>query len=178
MQLRLITALLLISSLSACSSTTRGQIPIETSLPTIEPTVTNLPVTPTPELKATPTSQPTRPVLKPPDQPTEKVDAEFDPSVGQWEGVPIIEGASEGKPAGLGYIYTVDIAIEKAEQFYLDKMEADGWSLVKRQANDRSLFGGPFISMDFERKHESFNIMLIFSTNDRYTMVMLTKYHP
>jgi hypothetical protein len=92
-----------------------------------------------------------------------------------WEGIPVIPGANEGEPAGFVYIYSVNVTVDEAEQFYMDAMETDGWALSNRQTSETSMFGGPATILDFVRGDEAANIMLIFSSTVNFTMVMLTK---
>lgn len=164
MQTQFITILLLAAVLSACSSVTQTPLPTETLQPTIEPTFTKLPPTRTPQPENTPTIAPI---------------PETNPSMGtpipDWEGIPVISGANEGQTAGFSYVYSVNVTIEEAEKFYMEEVKSDGWTLSNRQTSATSMFGGPSIILDFQLGNEAVNIMLIFSTNDNYTMVMLTK---
>jgi len=161
---RFVIALLLVLILSACSSATQAPLPAETLQPAIEPTFMEMPPTFTPEPESTPTFMPTT-----------ETDSNMGTPIPDWEGIPVIPGANEGQPAGLGYLYSVNVTIEEAEQFYTEKMEADGWSLSNRQTSETSMFGGPATILDFQRNNEAVNVMLIFSTNENYTMVMLTQ---
>jgi len=92
-----------------------------------------------------------------------------------WEDIPVIPGANEGEPAGFGYIYSVNVTVAEDEQFYMAAMDADGWTLSNRQTSETSMFGGPATILDYVRDGEAVNIMLIFSSTDNFTMVMLTK---
>ena len=164
MKTRFVAIILLALFISACSSATQAPLPTETLQPTIEPTFTSLPPTFTPEPKNTPTFTP-----------TSEVNSSMGTPIPNWEGLPVIPNANEGKPAGFGYVYSVNVTVEEAEQFYMEKMVADGWVLSNRQTSETSMFGGPATILDFQRDNEAVNVMLIFSTNDNYTMVMLTK---
>jgi len=83
-------------------------------------------------------------------------------------------GAIEGKPAGLSYVYAVKVSISEAEDYYTKQMSVNGWTLANREASETSMFGGPSVVMDFTLDSKEANIMLIFSTKENYTMVMLT----
>jgi hypothetical protein len=83
-------------------------------------------------------------------------------------------GAIEGTPAGFSYVYAVRVPIAEVEAYYLAQMSADGWELTSHLSSETSMFGGPSIMLDFARNEEQVNIMLIFSTEENYTMVTLT----
>jgi hypothetical protein len=183
MHTRFVTTILFVLILSACAPSAQVSLPTQTSQPVIAPTVTALPATSTPTLLPTKTSQPTiTPTFtelpatstpKPSVTPTLKSD--MGTLVPNWQGIPVIPGANQGKPAGPSYTFSVNITIEEAEKFYTKQMGADGWILSNRQTSTTSLFGGPSTALDFQRGNEAVNIMLIFSTNDNYTMVILTQ---
>ena len=161
---RIIIAMLLVLVLSACSSAIQAPLTTETPQPTVTLTFTAVPPTSTPEPQNTATLTPT-------------IGTESDmgtPASG-WEGIPVIPGANEGEPAGFGYLYSVNVTVDEAEQFYMEAMESDGWTLSNRQTSETSMFGGSATILDFERDGEAVNIMLIFSSTDGFTMVMLTK---
>ncbi len=159
MKTRFIAITLFALIISACSSATQAPVPTATLTPTIEPTFTKIPATftPTPENTSTPEAN---------------SNTETDSS--DWEGLPIMPEAENGEPAGLGYLYSANVTVEVAEKFYLEQMELDGWTLSNRQTSETSMFGGPATILDFQRNNEAVNIMLIFSTNDNYTMVLLS----
>jgi hypothetical protein len=167
MRTRSVTTILLALIISACSSATQAPLPTETLQPTIEPTFTQLPPTSTPEPKITPTFTP-----------TSETNKSMGTPIPDWEGIPVIPGANEGEPAGFGYIYSVNVTVEEAEKFYMEKMESDGWTLSNRQTSETSIFGGPSTILDFQRDNEEVNVMLIFSATDNFTMVMLTQVKP
>jgi len=95
--------------------------------------------------------------------------------VPDWKGLPVIPGANEGKPAGLGYIYSINITVEEAEMYYMEQMELGGWILSNRETSETGMFGGPTTILDFQRDKEAVNIMLVFSAGENYTMVVLTQ---
>ncbi|MCC6146911.1 MAG: hypothetical protein IT308_05025 [Anaerolineaceae bacterium] len=177
MHARLDIVLLIVLILSGCSLASPPQSSTKTPQPSITPTLTDLP--------ATSTAMPTRtelPQTPTPDRqdlsthaPTGETSSGMGTPIPEWEGVPVIPGANEGTPSGPGYLYSVDIPIEEAEQFYLEKMGNGGWSFTNSQRSETGLFGGPTIVMNFQRGSEAYNIMLVFSANDNYTMVLLTK---
>jgi hypothetical protein len=167
MHTRFVTAILLVIILSACSSATQVPLSTETLQPKIEPTFTQLPPTSTPEPENTPTITP-----------TSETNSSLGTPIPDWKGLPVIPGANEGKPAGFGYIYSVNVTVKEAEKFYMEQMELGGWALSNRQTSETSMFGGPSTILDFQRNNEEVNIMLIFSASDNYTMVMLTQVKP
>jgi len=161
---RIIIATLLVLVLSACSSATQESIPTEYLQPTVTSTFTAVPPTSTAESqnKATLT-------------PTFGTESNMGTPVPGWEDIPVIPGANEGEPAGFGYIYSVNVTVAEAEQFYMAAMDADGWTLSNRQTSETSMFGGTATILDYVRDGEAVNIMLIFRSTDNFTMVMLTK---
>ncbi len=164
MRLRISFLLTLAFIISACSPVSQVLSPSETPRPTA-----TLPSTPTPTLQQKITLTP---------EPTDEKSPELGTLVSDWQGVPVIPGANEGMPAGFGYIYSVNVTVDEAEQFYQEKMEQDGWALSNRQTSETSMYGGPATILDYERGDEAFNIMLIFSTDENYTMIMLTQLKP
>src|ERR1044072_949229 len=117
MYFRIIIAMLLVLVLSACSSAIQAPLTTETPQPTVTLTFTAVPPTSTPEPQNTATLTPT-------------IGTESDmgtPASG-WEGIPVIPGANEGEPAGFGYLYSVNVTVDEAEQFYMEAMESDVWT--------------------------------------------------
>lgn len=164
MYTRIILVMLIVLALPACSSATQALIPTETLQPTMTATFTALPPT------STSTLQPTATLA-----PASGTEPERGTPVASWEGIPVMPGANEGKPAGFSYLYSVNVTVDEAVQFYSEAMRADGWTLSKRQTSETSMFGGPATILDFVRDAEAVNVMLIFSAADQFTMVMLTK---
>lgn len=167
MQTRFVITTLLVLILSACSSATQVPSPTENLQPTIAPTFTKLPATSTIEPENTSAFTPTN-----------EANSNMGTPIPDWEGIPVIPGGNEGEPAGFGYIYSVNVTVEEAEQFYMDKMESDGWKLSNRQTSPTSMFGGPATILDFQKEGKEVNVMLIFSETDNFTMVMLTVVKP
>jgi hypothetical protein len=97
-----------------------------------------------------------------------------DAPVTYWENLPVLFGAKDGKTAGFGYLYSIDKPIDEVEEDYLSIMDAEGWTLSNRQDSDTGMFGGPVIILDYQRDQYAVNIMIVFSTKENYTMVMLT----
>ena len=171
MHFRFVISILFVLILSACSTATQVPVPLstETSQAEIELTFTSLPAasTATPKPKNTPSFTPTT-----------ETNSNMGTPIPDWQGLPVIPGANEGEPAGFGYVYSVNVTIDEAEIFYMEKMGLDGWTLSNRKTSETSMFGGPATILDFQRDNEAVNIMLIFSTNYNYTMVMLTQVKP
>ena len=94
--------------------------------------------------------------------------------VPMWEDLPVMSEAIEGRPTGSSYIYAANVTLDEAETYYTEQLNANGWALSKRQTSETSLFGGPAVILDFERGQEQANVMLIFSTTDNNTLIMLT----
>jgi hypothetical protein len=167
MSTRFVAIILLALIISACSSATQSPLLTETLQSTIEPTFTQLHPAFTPEPENTPTFVPTN-----------ETKSSMGTPIPDWEGIPLIPGANEGEPAGFGYIYSVNVTVEEAEKFYIEKMESEDWTLFNKQTSETSMFGGPSTILDFQRNNEEVNIMLIFSSTDNFTMVMLTQVKP
>jgi hypothetical protein len=145
----------------SCSSTT--QMPLATTIPAS---------TDTPLPTATPTGPP---------EPTPTSGAESDTMgtpVPSWEGLPVMPGAIEGRPAGLCYVYSIGVSTEEVETYYWEQMTARGWQLFKRQSSETGLFGGSAVVLDFARNRERANVIMAFSISDDYTVVMLTYLEP
>jgi len=105
----------------------------------------------------------------------EPTDLPMGTPVPDWKGIPVIPGANEGKPAGFGYIYSVNVTVDEVGKFYIEKMKLNGWVLLNRKASETSIFGGPSAILDFQKGDSIFNTMLAFSTNDDYTIVVMTQ---
>ena len=91
-----------------------------------------------------------------------------------WQGLPVMQVATEGKLVDYSYIYFAKASLEEVENFYKEKMEADGWSLLNYQKNNGG-YGGSTIIMDFQRDGEEANIKLVFVAPDNSTMIELTQ---
>jgi hypothetical protein len=95
-------------------------------------------------------------------------------AVSNWTGIPTMPGAQPGRRAGLGYLYAVPTPFEAVEKWYRETMAPGGWSVSERYRSATSLIGGgPTVSLDFTRRDEHVNVILIYSNRERYTMVLL-----
>lgn len=83
-------------------------------------------------------------------------------------------GEFGGKPVGPSYLYAVSVPVADADAFYQKAMTAAGWSLVRRETGQSPMFGGPSVVLDFTRSGVRANVMLVFATQEQYTMVLLT----
>lgn len=112
MSVRLGATVLLSLILSACSLVPQTPIPTETLKPTVKPTITGSPATST----ATFEPEDMR-ILTPSREPTYSMGT----PIPDWEGLPIMPDANVGGPAGFGYVYSVNVTIDQAEEFYRKK---------------------------------------------------------
>ena len=122
MQTRFAATILLVLILSACSSASQAPLPTETSQPVIEPTYTELPPAAAPEPENTPTFAPTT-----------ETNSNTGAPITDWEGIPVMPGAHDGELSELGYYYAVNVTVEEAEMYYVEKLEASGWALSNRE---------------------------------------------
>jgi hypothetical protein len=92
-----------------------------------------------------------------------------------WRGIPLMPGYHSEEEAGLGYLTVVNVPFERAEQWYRDRMKADGWTVTVRTRSSQSLIGGgPMVSLDCKRGDDEVNVMLIYAVRENYTMAMHT----
>ncbi len=153
------TWFLFVNILSACSPTTRQPLPTVTLLPIIESTNTRTLPTFTREPRITTTADANENNVA---------------NISDWEGLPALPEAQDGEPAGFGYLYKAKVTVESAEKLYAEEMAMDDWKLFNRQTCATSMFGGPVIILDFKRNNVAVIIMLIYSANENYTMVMIS----
>ncbi len=146
------------------SSTPLQGLQTATSSPTV-PMQTPSPVTPTASPQNTTAGFPTATVV-------------FSTPIPDWKGIPIMPGANEGEPAGLGYLYSINLALADVEKYYQDTMQSAGWSLIKRQTSEKSMLGGPAVILDYQKDEQAWNLLLISSTTNQYTIVSLTQTKP
>jgi len=78
----------------------------------------------------------------------------------------------------MGYLYSVNQTVTDVEKYYQDYMLSAGWSLIDRQTSEKSMLGGPAVVLDYQKGEQAWNIMLISSTKDQYTIVSLTQSKP
>lgn len=145
---------------------TASRTPVPSKTP--RPTDTPLPAEPS----STPTQLPPTAIPKAPSSVDQS--QTMGTPVPSWNGLPVMPDAIECKPAGFSYVYAVKIPISEAEAYYQKQMSADGWMLADRQSNEKGLFGGPAVVLNFTRNGKRANVLLVFSTNENYTMVSLT----
>jgi hypothetical protein len=51
-------------------------------------------------------------------------------------------GYHSDEEAGLGYLTVINVPFEEAEQWYRDRMKADGWTVTIRERSSHSFIGG------------------------------------
>jgi hypothetical protein len=94
--------------------------------------------------------------------------------VSSWQGLPVMPDAIAGRVAEeTSYVFAARTSLEQVEKFYEERMRYDGWQLTTRQWDKSSVFGGPAVRLDFHRKEELSNIMIAYSPDDNYTVVLL-----
>jgi hypothetical protein len=165
MRIRYIIAIvLLISSLSACSSATQSPLLIKTPQSVIEVTFTKLTATSTSEPEKSPSF-------------TATVNVNMGTPIPDWEGIPVMAGAIKGEIVEFGYIYWINTTDEEVEVFYKERMITNGWSSYNRQTNVISWYGHATV-LQFRQEHsnEIVEIMLVNNTEDNSVMVVIKKY--
>ena len=155
MQPRIMAAILLLLSLSACTLQA-GTPPALTSLPAI------------------PESDPGQTDLQPNSESTKAIGT----PVPGWEEIPIMPGAYDAELEDLVYLYSVNAPIDQVEEFYLGKMDVNGWTLTGRLAMEAGSTGGPSTVLDFQRDEQFLNIMLVPVANQNATAVILSALGP
>ena len=158
MSLNLIKAALLLSVLSACS------------LPA-EPLLTAAGQAPT-AMSAVPGGGAVQmETLPPAAAPTKSIGT----PVPGWEQIPIMPGAYDGELNDLVYLYSVNVPVKEAEEYYLVKMDVNGWDLLDRQTMQIGGSAEPATIFDFEKNGEPLNIMLVHLAAEDATAVILTR---
>lgn len=116
----------------------------------MEPTLTERPATSTPE---------------PVDTPTFTVTAESNTaSISYWNDIPIVPGAKDGLEMDSSYMYSVNVTMDEAEQFYKENLEADGWALSIRETGPNTDGNVPLLLI-FEKDQELIRILLMGTDN-------------
>jgi hypothetical protein len=154
MRLRLMAILLTISALSACSlpAETRPTRSTESTIHTILPGATQ---------PARAAAIPTKSIGTP---------------VPGWENIPIMPGAYKGELDDMTYLYSVKETVEDVEQYYLAKMDVNGWTLANRQVMETSSV--PSTVLDFQKSDQWLNVMLVRVPAENATTVLLMQLAP
>lgn len=71
------------------------------------------------------------------------------------------------------FAYSVQAALQTIEQFYLPRLEENGWRLIKRDASETSKYGGPGVYLRLEGEKRTGSILIVVNTQDRVTLVVL-----
>lgn len=149
MHVKLIPAVLLIAVLSACSLPGQSAPPSEA--PPVEPAQTD-------PLAATPGASP----------------KSIGTPVPGWENIPIMPGAYNGELEDLVYLYSVKESLERVEEFYLTKMDVNGWALSSRQTMET----GPSTVLEFQKNDRVLTVMLVHVPEEDSTAVILSQLGP
>lgn len=153
MYIRLIIAVFIVAVFSACAAA--GQAPQTTAVPPIAPAQTDGPAAA-------------------PDRPTQSIGT----PVPGWENIPVMPGAYNGELEDLVYLYSVEEPVEKVEEFYLTKMDVNGWELSNRQVMESGSSSGPATILEFRKNDLLLNIMLVHVPDESATAVLLTQFGP
>ncbi|MGE5377275.1 MAG: hypothetical protein ACM3XO_19640 [Bacteroidota bacterium] len=154
MRLRLLAILLTITALSACS------LPAETPTRSTEPT--DHTVLPGATRPATAAAILTKSIGTP---------------VPGWENIPIMPGAYKGELDDMTYLYSVKETVEDVEQYYLAKMDVNGWTLANRKVLETAS-SGPSTILDFQKSDQWLNVMLVHVPAENGTTVLLMQLAP
>lgn len=95
-----------------------------------------------------------------------------------WEDIPMMPGAYDSELNELVYLYSVDVPVDEAESYYMDKMMVNGWTLLNRQVMETSTSPGSSTILDFEKGSIPLNIMLVQLVDENSTAVILTRLEP
>lgn len=57
-------------------------------------------------------------------------------------------------------------------------MGRDGWTVANRITSETTSYGGPSIVLEFQRGEQMADVMIVFSTEANYTMVMVMQIDP
>ena len=161
MDIRLIPILLLVPILSACS---RPPEPLQI------PDNPSDPVT----LVVPPVSSTISSTILPADVATKNIGT----PVPGWENIPIMPGAHDPELEDIVYLYTVDAPVDQVEEYYQSKMEVNGWTLTNRQVVEATDTEGPSTVLDYQKKDQSLDVMLVNHVDQKATTVILSKLSP
>ena len=128
---KLITASLLALTFGACSNaieSTPAVTAIPTLVVTVAPTPSSLPPTTTHEV----------------------------PSAAEWNGIPIMPGASAGEGDEEGYVFTIKATPQQVQEYYQLELEKRGWQSVSQDTSASSLI---LIFMDSASATLTINIL-------------------
>ncbi len=95
-----------------------------------------------------------------------------------WENIPIMPGARDPELEDMVYLYTVDVPVDQVEEYYQTKMTVNGWSLTSRQVIEAAQGAGPSTVLDYQKKDQSLNVMLVNLVDQKATTVILTQLNP
>lgn len=87
-------------------------------------------------------------------------------------------GAYDPELEDMVYLYSVEVPVDQVEEYYLVKMDVNGWTLTDRQVMETSPSGGPSTVLDFQRDERLLNVMLVNVNKDKITSVILSRFDP
>lgn len=160
MAFKFVSAVLLAVVLTACSPAGGSSPPVEASPIPGEPLLSTLPASPPEE---PPANAPTRSIGTP---------------VPGWEDIPIMPGAYDAELEDIVYLYSVDATADQVEEFYLAKMDVNGWTLLNRQVIEAGPSSGPSTVLDFQRQERLLNVILVNLADQNATSVILSVLGP
>lgn len=75
------------------------------------------------------------------------------------------------------YLYSVKETVEDVEQYYLAKMDVNGWTLANRKVLETAS-SGPSTILDFQKSDQWLNVMLVHVPAENGTTVLLMQLAP
>ena len=87
-------------------------------------------------------------------------------------------GAYNAELEDMVYLYSVKVPIAQVEEYYLAKMDVNGWTLTDRQGMEDSPTGGPSTILNFQRNDQLLNVMLVDVAKENATAVILSMLGP
>jgi hypothetical protein len=158
MRIRLLSVFMLASILSACSQPAQNPDNPSSSTTLVVP----------------PVSSPVSATILPANAVTKSIGT----PVPGWENIPIVPGAHDPELEDMVYLYTVDAPVDQVEEYYQTKMTVNGWSLTNRQVVEATESAGPSTVLDFQKKDQFLNVMLVNLADQNATTVILTQLGP
>lgn len=87
-------------------------------------------------------------------------------------------GAYDAELNDLVYLYSLQVPLEEAEEYYLVKMDVNGWTLSNRQVMETGTSAIPATVLDFQKNDQSLNVMLVSLPEENATTVILSRIGP
>lgn len=90
-----------------------------------------------------------------------------------WKHLPVYSPTLGEKSSDRVLTYVVDTTVEALEQYYLPRLERNGWKVTKREAFETTKFGGPALHLNVEGEKRNASIWISERPRENFTLVML-----